>query len=46
VKYVKNGAGLNILTPFPQAVIENRGGDGFSGAGLAKNKFVQTRLVF
>jgi hypothetical protein len=29
----------NILHLFPQPVIEKKGGDGFLGAGLAKNKF-------
>jgi hypothetical protein len=36
----------NIVTPFPQPVIENRGGDGFLSAGLAKTSSVQTCLVF
>jgi hypothetical protein len=34
----KNGAGRTTWCLFPQQVIENRGGDGFLGAGLAKNK--------
>jgi hypothetical protein len=39
VKYAKNGPGKTSLRLFPQPVIEKRGGDGFLGAGLAKNKF-------
>ncbi len=39
VKYAKNGAGRTSLPLFPQPVIGKRGGDGFLGAGLAKNKF-------
>ncbi len=31
--------GEHLEAFFPQPVIENRGGDGFLGAGLAKNKF-------
>jgi hypothetical protein len=34
----------NILMPFSQPVIENRGGDGFLGAGLAKNTFCTDML--
>jgi hypothetical protein len=30
--------------PFPQSVIGKRGGDGFLGAGLAKNKFCTNML--
>jgi hypothetical protein len=44
VKYVKNGAGRTSLRLFPQPVIEKRGGDGFLGAGLAKNKFCRDML--
>ena len=36
VKYSKNGAGRTF--------IENRGSDGFLGAGLAKNKFCTDML--
>jgi hypothetical protein len=39
VKYGEKWSWENILMPFPQKVFENRGGDGFLGAGLAKNKF-------
>jgi hypothetical protein len=39
VKYAKNGPGRTSLHLFQQPVIEKRGGDGFLGAGLAKNKF-------
>jgi hypothetical protein len=34
----------NILALFLEPVIENRGGDGFLGAGLAKNKFCTDML--
>jgi hypothetical protein len=34
-----NGAGGTSGRLFPQPVIENRGGDGFLGNDLAKNKF-------
>jgi hypothetical protein len=44
VKYVKNGAGRTSLRLFPQPVIGKRGGDGFLGAGLAKNKFCTDML--
>ncbi len=44
VKYVKNGAGRTSLHLFPQPVIDKRGGDGFLGAGLAKNKFCTDML--
>jgi hypothetical protein len=39
VKYAKNGAERTSWRLFPQPVIEIRGGIGFLGAGLAKNKF-------
>jgi hypothetical protein len=39
VKYGKKWSWENILMLFSQPVIENIGGDGFLGAGLAKNKF-------
>jgi hypothetical protein len=44
VKYKKNGAGRTFLRLFPQPVIEKRGGDGFLGAVLAKNKFCTDML--
>ncbi len=44
VKYAKNGAWRTSLRLFPQPVIEKRGGDGFLGAGLAKNKFCTDML--
>jgi hypothetical protein len=44
VKYAKNGAGRTSLRLFPQPVVEKRGGDGFLGAGLAKNKFCTDML--
>ncbi len=45
VKYDKKWCWENILAPFLQPVIEiNRGGDGFLGAGLAKNKFCTDML--
>jgi hypothetical protein len=44
VKYAKNGAGRTSLGLFPQPVIGKRGGDGFLGAGLAKNKFYTDML--
>ncbi len=44
VKYAKNGAGRTSLCLFPQPVIEKKGGDGFFGAGLAKNKFCTDML--
>ena len=40
----KNGAGRTFWRLFLQPVIENRGGDGFLGAGLAKNKFCTDML--
>ena len=41
----KNGAGREHFGAFfLQPVIENRGGDGFLGAGLAKNKFCTDML--
>jgi hypothetical protein len=46
VKYGKKWSWKNILTPFSQPVIENRGSDGFLGAGLAKNKFCTDMLGF
>ncbi len=39
VKYAKNGARRTSLHLFSQPVVRKRGGDGFLGAGLAKNKF-------
>ncbi len=39
VKYAKNGAGRTSWSLFPQPFFENRGGDGFLGAGPAKKKF-------
>jgi hypothetical protein len=44
VKYDKNGAGRTFWHFFLQPVIENRDGDGFLGAGLAKNKFCTDML--
>jgi hypothetical protein len=44
VKYGEKCSWENILTPFLQPVIEDRGGDGFLGAGLAKNKFCTDML--
>jgi hypothetical protein len=44
VKYGEKWSWKNILTPFLQPVIENRGSDGFLGAGLAKNKFFTDML--
>jgi hypothetical protein len=44
VKYVKNVAGRTSLHLFSQPVIEKRGGKGFLGAGLAKNKFCTDML--
>jgi hypothetical protein len=44
VKYAKNVAGRTSLRLFPQPVIEKRGGNGFLGAGLAKNKFCTDML--
>jgi hypothetical protein len=44
VKYDEKRCWENILAPFLQPVIENRGGDGFLGAGLAKNKFCTDML--
>jgi hypothetical protein len=44
VKYAENGAERTSLRLFPQPVIEKRGGDGFLGAGLAKNKFCTDML--
>jgi hypothetical protein len=46
VKYGKKWSWENILMVFSQPVFENRGGDGFLGAGLAKTSSVQTCLVF
>jgi hypothetical protein len=40
----KNGAGRTFWRLFLQPVIENTGGDGFLGAGLAKNKFCTDML--
>jgi hypothetical protein len=40
----KNGAGRTFWHLFLQPVIENRGRDGFLGAGLAKNKFCTNML--
>jgi hypothetical protein len=44
VKYGEKWSWKNILTPFSHPVIENRGSDGFLGAGLAKNKFCTDML--
>jgi hypothetical protein len=44
VKYGKKWSWENILMLFSQPVIKNRGGDGFLGAGLAKNKFCTDML--
>jgi hypothetical protein len=44
VKYAKNGARRTSLGLFSQPVIGKRGGDGFLGAGLAKNKFCSDML--
>jgi hypothetical protein len=44
VKHAKNGAGRTFLRLFPQPVIGKTGGDGFLGAGLAKNKFCTDML--
>jgi hypothetical protein len=41
----KNGAGRTFWHLFLQPVIKNRGGDGFLGAGLEKNKFCTDMLV-
>jgi hypothetical protein len=44
---VKYGEKMELgehLDAFSQPVIENRGGDGFLGAGLAKNKFCTDML--
>jgi hypothetical protein len=46
VKYGEKWSWKNILMPFSQQVIENRGSNGFLGAGLAKTSSVQTCLVF
>jgi hypothetical protein len=40
----KNGAGRTFWLLFLQPVIENRGGDGFLGTGMAKNKFCTDML--
>jgi hypothetical protein len=40
----KNGAGRTFWRLFLQPVIENRGGDVFLVAGLAKNKFCTDKL--
>ncbi len=39
MKYAKMELGEHFNSFFTQPVIVNRGGDGFLGAGLAKNKF-------
>ena len=39
MKYAKNGARRTSLRLFSQPVVGKRGGDGFLGAGLTKNKF-------
>jgi hypothetical protein len=39
VKFGEKWSWENILMLFSQPVIKIRGGDGFLGAGLAKNKF-------
>jgi hypothetical protein len=44
VKHVKKVAGKTSLRLFLQPVIENRGSDGFLGAGLAKKKFCTDML--
>jgi hypothetical protein len=44
VKYAKNGAGRTSLPLFSQPVVGKRGGDGFLGAGLAKNKICTDML--
>jgi hypothetical protein len=44
VKFVKKWSWENILMPFLQPFFENRGGDGFLGAGPAKNKFCTDTL--
>jgi hypothetical protein len=44
VKYAKNGAGRTSLGLFSQPVFEKIGGDGFLGAGRAKNKFCTDML--
>jgi hypothetical protein len=44
VKYSKNGAGRTSWRHFPQPFIENRGGDGILGTGMAKNKFCTDML--
>jgi hypothetical protein len=44
VNYSKNGAGRTSLRLFPRPVIKKRGGIGFLGAGLAKNKFCTDML--
>jgi hypothetical protein len=38
VKYGEKWSWENVLMLFSQPVIENRGGDGFLGAGLAKKQ--------
>ncbi len=44
MKYAKNGAGRTSVGLFPQPDSKKRGGDGFWGAGLAKNKFCTDML--
>jgi hypothetical protein len=44
VKYDEKGSWGTFWRLFLQPVIENRGGDGFLGAGLAKNKFCTNML--
>jgi hypothetical protein len=41
---MKNEAGRTVWRLFLQPVIENRDGDGFLDAGLAKNKFCTDML--
>ncbi len=38
MKDIKNGAERTSSRLFPQPVTENKGGDGFLGAGLAKKQ--------
>ncbi len=44
MKYAKNGARRTSLRLFSQLVVGKRGGDGFLGAGLTKNKFCTDML--
>ena len=44
MKYAKNGARRTSLRLISQPVIGKRGGDGFLGAGPAKNKFCTDML--